>query len=190
MKNWFHRILSLTAFSALACYPTAPDTNTTAAASTACETNCTNDMDACEIQCVMDMVDEYGFELCMNDCFENYDRCMYDDFAFRAPTYSICHLDVDVHCVAATTEIYTVDAYQNISCMSGPDKFKKRYLGKVTCSHWQLLEDFVNNGWDAQAIQNGACATRTANLMASLTAQGYFPGTANLDQDDCPHPRL
>ncbi|EDM78708.1 hypothetical protein PPSIR1_12023 [Plesiocystis pacifica SIR-1] len=149
--------------------------------SASCQAACGDQLDMCEMQCegsYHPYYDEAQFNWCVDQCFDDYDTCANEDFAYSQPTGQICHLDLDTHWFDVDIEFYTVDAWSDHSCAGQQDHYKKRYLGKVSCSHFTSLFD------------SSTCANRVANKAAQLAGQGYTMVVADVDQDMCPHPRI
>jgi hypothetical protein len=103
------------------------------------------------------------------------DACETDPgyFVYKAPTMMLCHPDPDRSISGADVEIYTVDAYQDISCLHLPDRYQKREVTSVHC------------GFHSEST----CKDRVAARVQELMAQGYYPITSS-DSDMCPYPRL
>lgn len=150
---------------------------------TTCEQDCQYDRFSCEMACIMDCPDQYCQGECVAECDEAYNTCMYDDYRRSAlgnqNGAGVCHLDLDNHIFSVDVEFYTADSYNNVSCSgSGPTKYKKRYLGKVSCSAWTGL------------VHPSVCKARVDNKIAQLAGQGYLPNFPDADIDNCPTPRL
>jgi hypothetical protein len=115
---------------------------------------------------------------CEDPCIASNNICLYSNFAFKQTGNTVCHVDIDTHLSGVDIEFYTVDIWQDLSCAHQADRYRKRYLGKVSCSHWTGL------------THPSVCTTRVENKLAQLAGQGYVPAFTEPDADQCPTPRL
>lgn len=143
-----------------------------------CEQQCSQTFSQCEYYCELQYDpywEEARYNACVNDCWDEYNRCAISDFRFEAKTYQICHLDPDTHFDGVDVELYTADRYRDHSCAQNPDRYRKYLLDSVHC------------GFHSQST----CETRVTNRINNTwVPQGYFPTFAQGDVDYCPTPRL
>jgi hypothetical protein len=87
----------------------------------------------------------------------------------------VCHLDLDQHWNKVTIEIKVAEPYEDIGCAHQPDHWLKYKKSETSCSFF---------------TGSGECQSRVEEKVGALAAQGYIPIVADVDDDQCPHPRL
>lgn len=185
-KRYGYLLLSISVFLFSACLASEVDEELSVDSvnhALTCEQACGDAYDECEMDCIMDCPDEYCQELCVEECGDDNNTCMYDDYSRtqygNQNGVGVCHVDIDTHLFSVDIEFYTADSWDDFSCVgNGPTKYKKRYLGKVSCSTWTGL------------LHPSTCTTRAENKIAQLAGQGYLPNFSDVDIDECPTPRL
>lgn len=87
----------------------------------------------------------------------------------------VCHLDLDQHWNKVTIEINVAEPYEDVGCAHRPDHWLKYKKSETSCSFF---------------TGSGTCQDRVEERVGALVAQGYIPIVADVDDDQCPHPRL
>lgn len=152
-----------------------------AQAALTCSEICQNEFTACMHGCfgVPDNPD-LPSNPCDDSCIQEKTYCLdsYSNFTFAQNGNTVCHLDIDTYWNGVDIEFYTVDVWRDQGCAQQPDRYRKRYLGKVSCSHWTGLTN------------QSECGRRIETKLGELAGQGYIPTFTQADVDQCPLPRI
>ncbi|EDM76990.1 hypothetical protein PPSIR1_13290 [Plesiocystis pacifica SIR-1] len=150
--------------------------------SSTCEQACSSEFQQCRWACpggaLVQGPDGPMSNPCWEECYDEFDTCKNEDFQYASPSYQICHLDVDQHLFDVDIEFYTADVWEDQSCAGQQDHYKKRYMGKVSCSNFSALFD------------SSSCAAKIESKLIQYGYQGYTPTFPDANVDACPWPRL